>query len=102
MQRTFAPVDDPFARCQFDEVTVDRGEFVFADDDGVLFVPKERVESVVDAAEELKSSEQAQVERIRAGMTLREQLQFDRYLEEKKNNPTLTLGEHMKKLGRHF
>ena len=102
MQRTFAPVDDPFARCQFDEVTVERGEFVFADDDGVVFVPKEHIESVMDAAEELRSSERAQVERIRAGSTLREQLQFDRYLQEKKNNPTLTLGEHMKKIGRHF
>ena len=29
-------------------------------------------------------------------------LQFDRYLREKKTNPTLTLGEHMKKIGRHF
>lgn len=102
MQRTFAPVDDPFVRCQFGEATVERGEFVFADDDGIVFIPKEHIESVMDAAEKLRSSEQAQVERIRAGSTLREQLEFDRYLEEKKNNPTLTLGEHMKKLGRHF
>ena len=102
MQRVFEPVDDPFARCQFGEVTVDRGELVFADDDGVVFVPQEHIKRVMDAAEELRSSEQAQVERIRAGTTLREQLQFDRYLRDKKKDPSLTLGEHMKKLGRHF
>ena len=82
--------------------TIERGDFVFADDDGVLFVPKDHIESVMDTAEEIQRAEQAQVEKIRAGTTLREQLQFDRYLREKKNDPTLTLGEHMKKIGRHF
>jgi regulator of RNase E activity RraA len=102
LQRTFAPVEDPFARCQFDQACIERGEFVFADDDGVLFVPKEHVESVIDTAEEIRSAEQAQVDKIRAGTTLREQLQFDRYQREKKNNPALTLGEHVKKMGHHF
>ena len=54
------------------------------------------------AAEELASSEKAQVDRIRSGTTLREQLHFDQYLRDKKDDPTLTLGEHMKKIGRHF
>jgi 4-hydroxy-4-methyl-2-oxoglutarate aldolase len=48
------------------------------------------------------ASEQAQVARIRAGTTLREQLQFDVYMRERDKDPTLTLGEHMKRLGRHF
>ena len=102
MQRTFPPVEEPFARCQFDEAKVERGDFVFADDDGVLFVPKDNIESVMDAADEIQSAEQAQVAKIRAGTTLREQLQFDRYLRETKTNPTLTLGEHMEKIGQHF
>lgn len=102
MQRTFAPVGDPFACCQFGEASVERGELVFADDDGVLFVPEEHIETVMSTAEEIRATEQAQVERIRAGTTLREQLQFDRYLREKKDNPTLTLGQYMKKMGRHF
>ena len=102
MQQTFPPVEEPFARCQFDEAKVERGDFVFADDDGVLFVSKDSIESVMDTAEEIQIAEQAQVAKICAGTTLREQLQFDRYLREKKTNPTLTLGEHMKKIGRHF
>jgi regulator of RNase E activity RraA len=102
MQRVFAPVDERFARCQFGDVNVERGEIVFADDDGVLFVPAEHVDSVLTTAEELRSSEQAQVDRIRAGTTLREQLDFDEYLREKERHPDLTLGEHMKKRGRHF
>jgi 4-hydroxy-4-methyl-2-oxoglutarate aldolase len=102
LQRTYAPVPDPFARCQFGEVSVERGEAVFADDDGVLFVPREQVTRVLDAADELRAAEHAQVARIRAGSTLREQLQFDVYMRERDKDPTLTLGEHMKRLGRHF
>jgi 4-hydroxy-4-methyl-2-oxoglutarate aldolase len=81
---------------------VERGEAVFADGDGVLFVPREQVTRVLDAADDLRASEQAQVARIRAGTTLREQLQFDVYMRERDKDPTLTLGEHIKRLGRHF
>jgi 4-hydroxy-4-methyl-2-oxoglutarate aldolase len=102
LQRTFPPVVDPFARGRFGEATVERGEFVLADDDGVVFVPAEHAERVLRAAEEIRAAELAQVEKIRAGTTLREQLQFDRYLRDRQDDPTLTLGEHMKRLGRHF
>ena len=102
MQRVFAPVDDPFARCQFGDALLPRDELVFADEDGVVFVPEESHREVMDMAEEIARAERAQVERIRAGTSLREQLQFDRYLSEKKDRPDLTLGEHMKNIGRHF
>jgi 4-hydroxy-4-methyl-2-oxoglutarate aldolase len=102
MQRTYAGVSDPFARCQFGDANVERGELVLADDDGVVFVREEDGERVLETAEELRSAERAQVEKIRGGTTLRELLQFDRYLSDRKNDPALTLGEHMKKLGRHF
>lgn len=102
MQRVFAPVDEPFARCQFGDVNVERRELVFADDDGLIFVPREYLEPVMDAAEELQSSERAQVDEIRAGTTLRDQLRFDDYMRAKEKNPRFTLAEHMEKLGRHF
>ncbi len=57
---------------------------------------------VLDAAEDISASEASQVDKIRSGIPLREQLQFDLYLTEKKKDPTLTLSAHMKKLGRHF
>jgi 4-hydroxy-4-methyl-2-oxoglutarate aldolase len=102
MQRTYAGVSDPFARCQFGDSSVERGELVLADEDGVVFVREEDAESVLKTAEELRIAERTQVEKIRGGTSLRELLQFDRYLQDKKNEPTLTLGEHMNKLGRHF
>lgn len=102
MQRAYEPADDPFAECRFGDVEVARGDVVFADVDGILFVPGEHIDRVMETAEELRRAELEQVERIRAGTTLREQMQFDQFLREKEKNPALTLGEHMKKLGRHF
>jgi regulator of RNase E activity RraA len=102
LQRTYEPLSDPFARCEFGPSVIHTGDLVFADDDGALFVPAAEGERVVSAAEELAAAEKAQVERIRAGITLREQLKFDDYLRERLRDPTLTLGEHMKRIGRHF
>ena len=91
-------------RADFARKGIARGRSVVAVQyaDGVLFVSQERVERVLSAAEEIQAAEQAQVAKIRSGTSLREQLQFDRYLEQKREDPSLTLGEHMKRIGRHF
>ena len=89
MQRVHDAPDDPFARAGLGEHTAARGDIVFADDDGVLVVAAERARDVLDAAEDISASEAFQVEKIRGGTPLREQLQFDRYLSEKKKDPTL-------------
>jgi regulator of RNase E activity RraA len=102
LQHTYEPVPDPFARCEFGAFGVEPGDLVFADDDGAIFVSAAEGERVLSAAEELGAAEKAQVERIRAGTTLREQLKFDDYLRDRQRDPTLTLGEHMKRIGRHF
>jgi len=102
MQRSRTPSDEPFARCHLGETTVARGDWVFADDDGVVVVSAGAIDEVMTSAEAIHAAEQAQVEAIEAGTSLREQLDFDRYVEAKKTDPTLTLGEHMKRIGRHF
>lgn len=66
-----------------------------------LVVPADRVNNILDAAENISVSEAHQVEKIQSGIPF-EQVRFDLYLEEKKKDPTLTLGVHVKKLGRYF
>jgi regulator of RNase E activity RraA len=102
LQHTYEPIPDPFARCEFGAFGVEPGDLVFADDDGLLFVPAAECEKVLKVAEELGASEKTQVDRILAGITLREQLKFDDYLRDRQLDPTLTLGEHLKRIGRHF
>jgi 4-hydroxy-4-methyl-2-oxoglutarate aldolase len=51
------------------EVTIRHGDLVVGDQDGVLILPAERVNSVIDAAEERSRKEEDYMARIRAGQT---------------------------------
>lgn len=75
---------------------VSRDDLVLGDDDGVLFVPVARAEEVFAIAEGIRDIERGQAERMRGGMSLREQVQFSEYLSERSKNPALTFREHLR------
>jgi regulator of RNase E activity RraA len=79
--------------------TITADDHVFADDDGVLFVPSAAVAGVVSAAEAIRDTEYAQADRSRGGESLRTQLQFARYLERRAQEPSLTLRQHLAEIG---
>jgi regulator of RNase E activity RraA len=79
--------------------TITSDDMVFADDDGVLFVPSSVAPEVVAAAEAIRDTERAQAEKSLAGTSLRTQLQFARYLELRAEDPTLTLRQHLAEIG---
>jgi regulator of RNase E activity RraA len=72
---------------------------VFADDDGVVFVPADRVDEVVDAARAIWQVEREQASRIVAGETLRAQTSFDNYLSRRAVDPLFTFREHLRQIG---
>jgi regulator of RNase E activity RraA len=76
--------------------TVGRGDLVLGDDDGVLFVPAARASEVLDLAEAIRDTERAQAERIRGGVSLRDQVGFDAYLAARKQTPTLSFRDHLR------
>lgn len=53
----------------FDGVTVNAGDLIVGDADGVVAISRERVATVIDAAEQRESAEAAQLERLRRGET---------------------------------
>ncbi|MBD0741933.1 RraA family protein [Streptomyces sp. CBMA152] len=79
--------------------TVSRADVVLGDDDGVLFVPADRVDELLPLAETIRDTEHRQAERIRAGNSLRGQVQFERYLAERRRNPSFTFREHLRAVG---
>lgn len=83
----------------FGGVEVAPGDVAFADDDGAVFVAKERVREVVEAAAAIRAQEAAQADAVRAGTTLREQLEFKRYLAARAQDATLTFREHLRRIG---
>lgn len=84
---------------RFGDVIVGRGDAVFADDDGVLFVPRERVEDVLSAASAIREVERRQADGIRAGTKLRTQLRFDEYVAKRAADPSYTFRVHLRALG---
>ncbi|HEV7624689.1 MAG TPA: RraA family protein [Amnibacterium sp.] len=81
------------------EWTVDDGDVVLGDDDGVLFVPADRLDEVLGHAERIRDTEVAQAERIRGGRTLRDQVHLRDYLERRAQDPDLTFRRHLREVG---
>ncbi|MET9954824.1 RraA family protein [Streptomyces sp. NPDC006339] len=84
---------------RFGAHTVGADDVVFADDDGVLFVAADRVDTVLDTAETIFRTERNQARRIRAGETLREQTRFDAYLRRRAEDPEYTFRQHLRGIG---
>ncbi|MES1247688.1 MAG: RraA family protein [Actinomycetota bacterium] len=78
---------------------VTREDVVVADDDGVVFVPRDRVDQVLAAAREIGRIEREQAARIAGGETLRAQTQFDEYLARRAADPAYTFRAHLRRIG---
>ncbi len=60
-------------------VTVNPGDFVFGDADGILVIPRELTVEVLEAAERVREHEEWQREQLSAGVPRREVYKIDRY-----------------------
>ena len=81
-------IDGTNVMIQFGGVQVRPGDIVFADINGVVIIPQERIDEVVKGAEALYEREQQMVKDIMAGMSMVEVDRKYRYEQMlKKNNP---------------
>ena len=90
---------DTFESAQFGEYAVTRDDVVYGDLDGVLFVPHEKVNDVVQMAESLSETERKQAESVRKGKSLREQLRFDDYIAQREADPDYDFRKHLRRIG---
>lgn len=90
---------EALSSARFGEHVITSDDIVFADDDGVAFVPADRVDEVLDAARAIWQVEREQASRIAAGETLRAQTSFDEYQSRRANDLSYTLRQHLRQIG---
>jgi regulator of RNase E activity RraA len=84
---------------RFGDFKVGREDIVFADADGVLFAPSQRVDDLLFTANTILQTERRQAEALKAGKKLRQQLQFKEYLDKRSNDPAYTFRRHLRDIG---
>jgi 4-hydroxy-4-methyl-2-oxoglutarate aldolase len=80
-------------------LTVGTDQAVFADDDGVVFVPLARAAEILAVARAIFETERRQAERVLAGRNLREQFQFRAFLDARALDAGLTFRAHLRRIG---
>ncbi len=74
-------------------------DVVFADDDGVVFVPAGQAGPVLGTARQIADVERDQARRIAEGQTLRQQTSFADYLAQRSADPAYTFRQHLRRTG---
>lgn len=98
-QRLDEQESDALVSAKVGPTEVKRGDFVFADDDGVLFVTTSTIEKLLETAQTIFQTERRQAESIQNGRRLREQLKFLDYLAGRAKDPSYTFRKHLRSIG---
>jgi regulator of RNase E activity RraA len=87
--------EDRFGVALIGALAVTRGDMVVGDSDGLVILPFDRFEEARSEALAIREVEGAQAERMRGGQSLREQLDWNMYLERRSADPSLTLRQYL-------
>ena len=98
-QRLDSRDPDALDFAKFGAFEIRKTDAVFADDDGVLFVPSQHLEKILSTAQAIWQKERRQAEAIRAGTKLREQLRFEEYLTKRATDSAYTFRQHLRQIG---
>jgi regulator of RNase E activity RraA len=90
---------DALTSARFGTVTVTADDAVLADSDGALFVPKARLEELVETGRTIMEREKAQAVRAEKGTSLREQMRFAEYLSRRERDQAFTFRQHLREVG---
>jgi 4-hydroxy-4-methyl-2-oxoglutarate aldolase len=97
--RRVPPAGGAMRTAWLDGAAVSADDVIVADDDGVLIVGPQKREELFAVAREIVATETAQADRMRAGQSLRSQLDFATYRALQRSDPSLTLRRYLSEHG---
>lgn len=97
--RRVPPAGRAMRSAMLDGVAVSADDWIAADDDGVLVFAAAHLDALTATAAEIVRTEAAQAERMRAGDSLRAQLDFAGYRSRQAADPDLTLRRYLTERG---
>ncbi|MGY4155559.1 4-hydroxy-4-methyl-2-oxoglutarate aldolase [Bradyrhizobium sp. USDA 4461] len=95
-QRLHPRPADVFDRAVFGTHSITTADYVVADANGVLFLPRDRLEEIVAAAAGYRETEARQLKAMREGKNYRSQTRFADYLARRAKDPTYGFRQHLK------
>jgi len=90
---------DALEIAHFGDAIVSSKDVVFADTDGVLFVPQDRAEEILRTATAIHQTESKQAKAIREGKKLQKQFELDEYLRKRADDSNYSFRQHLRKIG---
>ena len=78
---------------------ITRQDFVFADDDGCIFVRQDQLDQILVSAANIAETEVRQAGKIAKGERLADQLKFGEYLSRRREQPVYTFRQHLRQIG---
>ena len=90
---------DALTIAYFGDVKVNGEDIVFADTDGVLFVPSKNLDELLSTANKIWQTERYQVEALHSGKKLSQQLHFEEYLAKRSADPSYSFRKHLRDIG---
>ena len=90
---------EPFAWAQFGDFLVSPAHFIIADQDGVIAVDSADWPSVREEAETIRAREAEQAWLVESGQSLRQQFQFDDYLQRREEDADYSFRAQLRRVG---
>ncbi len=97
--RNVFEINDEDKIVRFGDEIIATDDYVFADEDGVTFVLRQYLKTILETAVELSEKERKQADQIKQGKNLYQQFAFNKFLELKKMDPGLSFRAYLKKIG---
>lgn len=85
---------------QLGEVTVQPGDWIFGDADGVIVLAADDLDAVFKRADESQEREDQLMAEIRTGAALGDLLQLEAFLKKREADPSANFSQHLEELGR--